>query len=128
MGQLLADEHLVPDRILSSSALRARDTAGRVARATRFAGAVDELDELYLAGPEAYVEAIKRLAATAQRVLVVGHNPGLEALALRLTREPTSLPTAGLILCALPISDFSELSLTVTGKLARFERPKDLTD
>ncbi len=128
MGQWLAKEELVPNRILSSTALRASETARRVARVTRFAGTVDELDELYLAGPEKYVEALQRLGSEAERVLVVGHNPGLEALALVLTRERTSLPTAGLIVCALPISSFSELSLTVTGNLTGFERPRDLID
>jgi hypothetical protein len=45
-----------------------------------------------------------------------------------LTREHTSLPTAGLIVCALPIANFSEISLTVAGTLSRFERPKDLPE
>jgi phosphohistidine phosphatase len=128
MGLLLEKEELVPDCIISSSALRARDTARRVARACKFQGAVTELDELYLAGPDAYIMALKRLANSAERALVVGHNPGLEALALLLTRELTSLPTAGLIVCALPIANFSEVSLTVLGELARFERPKDLPE
>jgi phosphohistidine phosphatase len=129
MGQRLRDSDLVPDRIITSSALRARDTARRVAAESGFRGAIDELDELYLAEPEAYITATKRLAdEDAERVLVVGHNPGLEALALLLTGEPTSLPTAGLIVCALPIAGFSELSLEVSGKLTRFERPKGLED
>jgi phosphohistidine phosphatase len=129
MGQRLRESDLVPDRIISSSALRARDTARRVAAESGFRGAIDELDELYLAEPEAYITVVKQLADEgAERVLLVGHNPGLEALALLLTGEPTSLPTAGLIVCALPIANFSELSLEVSGKLTRFERPKVLED
>lgn len=129
MGQRLTDSNLVPDCIISSSALRARDTARRVAAESGFRGAIDALDELYLAEPEAYITAVKRLAHEGdERVLVVGHNPGLEALALLLTGEPTSLPTAGLIVCALPIANFSELSLEVSGKLTRFERPNALDD
>jgi phosphohistidine phosphatase len=89
---------------------------------------IDELDELYLAEPEAYITALKEHAADAERVLVVGHNPGLEALALILTSEPVSLPTAGLVECALPIASFSELSLEVRGKLRMLRRPKDLDD
>jgi phosphohistidine phosphatase len=128
MGQLLKKDHLVPDCIISSSALRARDTARRAASACKFEGTVTELDELYLAGPEAYIIALQRLAKASERALLVGHNPGLEALALLLTREPTSLPTAGLIVCSLPIANFSEVSLTVVGELSRFERPKDLPE
>ncbi|MET0790842.1 MAG: histidine phosphatase family protein, partial [Polyangiaceae bacterium] len=82
VGQLLRDDALLPDRVLSSSAERARDTARRVVAAAQFKGPVDELDELYLAEPDAYIKAIRRLAGDAERVLLVGHNPGLEALAL----------------------------------------------
>ena len=128
MGQLLRDEQLVPDAILSSNALRARQTAQRVARACRCERSVADLAELYLAEPDAYITALKRVAGDAERVLVVGHNPGLEALALLLTGTPVSLPTAGLAVCALPISNFSELSLAVTGELSRFERPRNLAD
>jgi len=126
VGRLLLTDDLVPDRIISSSAERARDTARRVAAAAQFGGALDELDELYLAEPEAYIKAVRRLGPDVERALVVGHNPGLEALALILTGEPLSLPTAGLVVCSLPIANFGDLSLQVRGHLTRFVRPKDL--
>jgi phosphohistidine phosphatase len=126
VGRWLLTDDLVPDRIISSSAERARDTARRVAAAAQFGGALDELDELYLAEPEAYIKAVRRLGPDVQRALVVGHNPGLEALALILTGEPLSLPTAGLVVCSLPIANFGDLSLQVRGHLTRFVRPKDL--
>ncbi len=128
VGHLLRDDDLVPDRIISSDAERARDTARRVAAASKFGGVIDELDELYLAEPEAYITAVRQLAGDAERVLLVGHNPGLEALALILTGEHTALPTAGLVVCALPIRSFADLSLEVRGKLTRFARPKELED
>jgi len=128
VGDLLREDDLRPDRVISSSAERARDTARRVAAAAKFRGSIDELDELYLAEPEAYIKAVRRLAGDAERVLWVGHNPGLEALVLILTAEPVSLPTAGLALCTLPIGSFGELSLQVRGKLARFVGPKGLED
>ncbi len=124
VGHLLRDDDLVPDRIISSHAERARDTARRVAAAANFGGVIDELAELYLAEPEAYIKAVREWAGEAERVLLVGHNPGLEALALILTGEPVSLPTAGLVVCTLPIASFSELSLQVRGNLTRFASPK----
>jgi len=71
---------------------------------------------------------VRKYAPDAQRVLVVGHNPGLEALALILTGEPVSLPTAGLVVCNLPIASFAELEPRVRGKMARFARPKELKE
>lgn len=126
MGQLLLREQLVPDRILVSSARRTRDTARQAATAAHFSGSIDELEELYLAEPEAYITAVREHAADAQRVLLVGHNPGLEALALILTGDPVSLPPAGLVVCTLPIASFAELAPRVRGKMARFVGPSDL--
>jgi phosphohistidine phosphatase len=128
IGHLLRDDDIVPDRIISSSALRARDTARRVAAAAKFDGVIDELDELYLAEPETYITALAAHAGDAECVLVVGHNPGLEALAAILTSEPVTLPTAGLVECALPIASFTQLSLGVRGKLRMLRRPKDLDE
>lgn len=128
VGQLLAADELVPDCIISSSAARARDTASEVARAAGFRGSVVERDELYLAEPDAYLAAIAELSGRAERVLLVGHNPGLEALVFILTGESVSLPTAGLVECALPVSAFAELSGSVRGKMTRFVAPKARPD
>jgi phosphohistidine phosphatase len=127
IGQLLREGDLVPERILSSSAERARETARGAAAAARFGGLIDELDELYLAEPEAYITAVRQHAPGAQRVLLVGHNPGLEALALILTGDPVSLPPAGLVVCTLPIATFAELAPQVRGQMARFVRPSELS-
>jgi phosphohistidine phosphatase len=128
IGQLLREENLVPDRILASSARRTRETAQKAAAAAGYGGTIDELDELYLAEPEAYITAVRRDASKAERVLLVGHNPGLEALTLILTGDPVSLPPAGLVVCELPIASFAELVAQVRGQMQRFARPTELED
>jgi len=128
MGQLLRTADLVPDRILASSARRTRDTARQAASAAQFSGSVDELEELYLAEPEAYITAVRRYAPEAERVLLVGHNPGLEALALILTGGPVSLPPAGLVVCNLPIASFAQLAAEVRGQMLRLAVPTVLED
>lgn len=126
VGKWLRTADLLPDRILSSAARRAADTARAVAKAAGYVGPRDELEELYLAEPDAYITALKLRAGGAQRPLIVGHNPGLEALTLILTGEELSLPTAGLVVCALPHGGFEQLSGQAKGKVLRFVRPKDL--
>lgn len=128
MGQLLRAENLAPDRILASNARRTRETAREAAAAAHFSGAIDELEELYLAEPEAYLTAVRREAPDAQRVLLIGHNPSLEALALILTGDPVALPPAGLVVCSLPIASFAELTPKVRGKMQRFVDPSELGD
>lgn len=128
MGQLLRDENLIPDCVLSSTAVRATETVERVAEACGYQGEVTFLEELYLAEPEAYLDALKRLAGEAERALVVGHNPGLEDLIARLTGEREPLPTAGLAELALPIATFPYLGSETQGKLRKIWRPKLLQD
>jgi phosphohistidine phosphatase len=126
MGKLARDQALLPDVVLSSTAERARSTADVFVEASGHTDAVVYLDELYLAEPPAYLEALRRHGANASRVLVVGHNPGLEALVFRLTGQTEHLPTAALVECSLPIADWSELGPETMGTLGKVFRPKEL--
>lgn len=126
IGELLRDQELIPDLVLSSTATRARATADAVHEAAGCTSPVRCLDELYLAEPPAYLEALRRLGDGAERVLVVGHNPGLEALVLRLTGQAEHLPTGALVHCSLPIDAWSELGPETLGKIGKVFRPKEL--
>ena len=80
MGQQLRELGLIPDLILSSTALRAATTATLVAEACGFDGDLHETAELYLASPGTIVEILGRLGDGCSRAMVVAHNPGLEEL------------------------------------------------
>ena len=80
MGRLLRREDLVPDNIISSTAIRARVTAEAVAKASSYDGEIVLNKSLYAAGPEAHLGVIHDLSDEYIRVLIVGHNPGLEEL------------------------------------------------
>jgi len=125
IGELLAEEELIPNLILSSSAVRARQTAEAAAKHAKLKGAIQLLDDLYLAEPEAHVTALARRGGGHERVMVVGHNPGLEALVERITGRSEHLPTGGLADCSLPVESWAELSGQVTGSLIRVWRLKD---
>lgn len=126
MGELLKEEDLVPDLILSSSAVRAHDTALLVAKACGYTGKIKKTRELYLGEPQAYVEILRQVAEKHARVLVVGHNPGLEMLIETLTGEAMAMPTAALAYVELPLKRWSDLDLITECKLVNVWRPKDL--
>lgn len=129
IGQLLRKENLVPDVVLSSTAVRARSTAEVVAReAAVTERLVSFLPELYLAEPPAYFEALRKLPREATKALVVGHNPGIETLVYRLTGQTEHMPTAALAVCELPLEDWAELDAGTHARLARVVRPKTLDD
>jgi phosphohistidine phosphatase len=126
MGRLLRELDLVPDLILASSARRARDTADAVADQSGYAGDVRVEEDLYAAPPEAYLEALAAAEDSFERILVVGHNPGLEELLEALTGEQEALPTAAIARVDLPIQSWRELSEEISGRLVRVWRPKEL--
>ena len=80
MGEILRSAHLMPEAITSSTAARARATAEAVAKASGYKGKIALNRSLYAAGPEAYLKVLHELSDHYKRVLVVGHNPGLEEL------------------------------------------------
>lgn len=116
--------------IISSTAARARRTAEVVATSGGFDAAVQLERSLYLADPETIVDVVRQANADTQRVLVVGHNPGMEELVGRLTgrSEPGPMPTAGLAHIQLEIDDWSELRVPSEGRLVNFWRPAELDD
>lgn len=130
MGWLLREEDLLPDLILSSTATRARKTAELVAEKSGYEGELEYRSDFYGAGPEDYINALCSLTNEYTRVMVVGHNPGLEELLELLTGEAERLPTAALAQVALPIHTWRELSdieeSSLDGKLVNLWRPRDL--
>ena len=83
MGKVLAGLAYEPDLLLVSSARRTRETADQVL--AHFPKArVEHLRDLYHADPEEILLALEDAADGAGTVMVVGHNPGMHELALRL--------------------------------------------
>ena len=128
MGKLLYEEDLVPDIILSSTALRARDTADLVAEASGFAGEITFLDDFYHAWPSDYLDGLRSLSNDIKLPMIVGHNPGMEMLLDVLTGELERFPTAALAYVQLPIDDWSQLRDEIEGELLNLWLPRALRD
>jgi phosphohistidine phosphatase len=96
VGRHLLEEGLVPDVVVASTAERARRTAEAVAEVSGFAGGVRLEAALYAATPGAILGVVRALPDEVRTALLVGHNPGLEALASALAGRQEILPTAAL--------------------------------
>ena len=125
MGALLQDEDLIPDLILSSSAVRSYMTVLLVAKACDYKGDIKQKHKLYLAKPQAYIEVLREVAEKHARVLVVGHNPALEMLIETLTGEAMAMPTAALAYLELSLKHWRDLDINTECKLVNVWRPKD---
>ena len=127
IGKIIAAEEVRPDIILSSTAKRARRTAEDVSDAVGLSGKAVVLDSrLYLAEPAEIVNVVRNAGSDVRCVLVVGHNPGLEVLVMRLTGHAEPLPTAAVAAVGLPMDSWRSLELKAMGQLQQVWRPRDL--
>jgi phosphohistidine phosphatase len=92
MGKVLADEGLAPDLALVSASARTQETWA--AAAELFPGArVQVRQGLYLASAAHLHQAAEQTGAPDETLMIVGHNPGLHELAIRLLREGGAPPS-----------------------------------
>ena len=126
MGLLMRKKDLLPDLVLCSTAKRARKTIELAVEAAGYQGEIKFLEELYAAPPSAYLDALSKVSEDHQRVMVVGHNPGLEQLLFLLTGKLEPMPTAALAQVDLPIEKWVHIDEKIHGELIGIWRPKDL--
>ena len=119
------------DRVVASPARRVIDTLDEVGQS--FGQLAPHYDErLYLASPETLVEVARETDDRIERLLLVGHNPGLEELVLRLSAESAlrsevalKYPTATLAEMRFDAPSWRQIA-DGAATLARFIRPRDL--
>jgi len=124
-AQHLRQRPSLPSLVLTSGASRARQTA-ELCRSALPDAPLAIADELYLAEPPSYLAALAKSAEPHAAVVVVGHNPGLEALIYVLTRRSEHLATASLVEIELQIASWAELSrwgMTTRGRITDVFRP-----
>ncbi len=128
MGRLIRDLGLVPDFIVSSTAVRALDTARMLAAECGYAGIIREDPSLYAAPDNAYAAALRRLPKQVVRPLIVGHNPAVETLLQRLTAVDMHVPTGALAQITLPDGPWVAIECSPVGHLEGFWKPRDLPE
>ncbi|MBP0466486.1 histidine phosphatase family protein [Roseomonas sp. PWR1] len=137
MSAAMRDLGLSPDVVLVSSARRTLQTLEAI---SPFADSplVEPMDDLYLAPWPRLMDTLRRVPETARSVMVIGHNPGLQDLALALIggagmagsasarRIAEGFPTCALaeFAVASPWHDIAEGG----GRLVRFLAPADLPE
>ena len=121
------------DLVLASPARRVQETLEEVA--ATFGPLRRRLDErLYLASVPTLLEIVRETTDEVGRLLLAGHNPGLEEIALRLSRRGSDrlrgevavkYPTGTLVEIELPVGRWADVA-EGEGTIVRLIRPRDL--
>ena len=128
MGRYMVDQGAVPDKIISSSANRAALTTELVAETAGVADAdVQYVKYLYHAPADEYLDALERFdGENVERLMMVGHNPGLEELIYRLAKAHERMPTAAIARFDLGDKDWISIRKPFKAKLLSVWRPKEI--
>jgi phosphohistidine phosphatase len=128
MAKVMSSNDLIPDLILSSSAERAKETVEIIVENLEYKNKIVYSDELYMGEPQDFIKVLTALKDDYNTVLIVGHNPGLEAYLQIIDGEIEALPTAGLGQLVLVIDQWEDLSFETMGDLVGFWTPKALEE
>ena len=125
MGKWIHHHHLTPDLILTSPAIRAQQTLRRICN--ECSASTLTQDKLYLADQNQLLKILANAPQSAERVMIIGHNPGLETLLNYLVDdhnagETVLFPTCAMAHLIMP-EDWSNIAKN-SAKLQQFIHPK----
>jgi phosphohistidine phosphatase len=86
-GRALAEADLLPDLVLCSTAVRARQTWELASEQWGTPPPVRLVPRLYAAGVPELLDVVHAIPAEVDTLLLIGHNPGLEELVLDLAGD-----------------------------------------
>jgi phosphohistidine phosphatase len=119
---------LSPALVLCSTAARTVETTERVLAGLAEPPPVTYLRSLYGASPEDVLEQVSMVDEDITSVLVVGHNPTLEALVAAMPKSPVAVLSGGFATCGLavfhlPVRRWDEIAPRIGAVLGVFVPP-----
>jgi phosphohistidine phosphatase len=135
MGAHLARREVIPAQVLCSSAKRTRETWAHLQAAFGSAAVPVRFEKgIYLAEPVALLRRLRRLDDSLASAMLIGHNPGLELLAVSLSADgdedlrrqlASKFPTGTLAVLEAVIDRWADLR-PGSCRLTEFVRARDL--
>jgi phosphohistidine phosphatase len=132
MGKWLRKQKIMPDRIVCSPAMRARQTIEIVCEQLRkHAPAITWDERIYEARLDDLLKVIAEHGKNAECVLLTGHNPGLDHLVNHLSKDSPPHTEVGKLMttATIAILEFGEKGISDkqgSGKVIKLVRPKEI--
>ena len=130
LAEYMVEQDIQPDLTLCSAARRARDTA-QLALSQFPAASIKFRESLYHAGLATLVNSIREQDNGLERLMLVGHNPGMDQLLIYLCKEELTLTNSGKLMTTAALAriecrcTWAELSPEYCN-LITVLRPRDL--
>lgn len=125
LGRFLTRMGEAPELVLCSSAVRARETAELAREEGAWSAPIELRRTIYEATPATLLREAAACAGAPQRLLLVGHQPGLSLLVAELVGSEPDFPTAALARIDLELARWKELR-PGSGRLAWLITPETI--
>lgn len=127
MGQVLAEEKLKSPLVISSPAVRARETTELVLESAGLKVEPRFEERIYEADVRTLLAIVRSIPDSSGTAILVGHNPAFENLNEYLTGDGRHMPTCALAKIEFDVASWSEVS-EESGRLELFVTPKELDE
>ncbi len=136
MAAWLADNDLISGYVICSAARRTRETLDLALPLWKPAPTIDYAEAVYHANPETLLAITRDAPDAARNVMIVGHNPGLEAFATRMIGSgdkkarlalASKFPTAAAAVMTFETASWAKIE-PGSGHLAHFITPRQIDD
>jgi phosphohistidine phosphatase len=127
IGRFIRKRSVAPDLLLSSPAIRARETIEAVIKAAKLTTELRYDQRIYEAGPLRLLEVVSQIEEERGTVLLVGHNPGIEELLQLLTDRQEHMATGTLAKIDLKADKWSKV-LEQKGTLDWIVKPREIAE
>jgi phosphohistidine phosphatase len=124
MGAAIRDLGIVPDLVVSSTAVRARSTAELARVGGGWNSRLVLEDRLYGASSHDTLAIASEYGDSLERVMLVGHEPTWSQVVRMLTGARAAMRTATCADIELSIPDWSAVTATTTGTLVALLQPR----
>ena len=129
LGTWLASRGYAPAEVLCSDALRTRETWSGIAPAITGTPVLTLKPSLYHAGPDVMLAVLRH--ATADVVMMIGHNPGIAEFAARIIAQAPAnpafqrFPTGATLVASFQIDNWKDLGFGM-GSMRDFIIPSEI--
>jgi len=123
MGKRLKKKKILPDMMLSSSALRTKLTAKSIAKELNYSKDIIYKDDMYESSASFLHAMLRKLNDKSSSVFIFGHHSGLNMLAQKYVDFKENIPTCGIVEIRFDCRKWSDIS-TKNATLISFDYPK----
>ena len=129
IGYKLKEDGIIPDKIVSSSAKRAYDTAKRISECIEYPESeIAITDDIYFATMDQLIQIVQNLNDDWEHVFLFGHNPYFTDFANKFgNKQISNLSTTGVYQISFKCDSWNDIS-DAKSSTTMFIVPKDLKD